>query len=233
VACDEHRQDGAFAEYVAVPQRIVYPLPEDVSFEQAAMVEPCSIAVHGVGLTRISLNDTAVVVGAGMIGLLVVQALRAAGCGKIIAVDIEPQKLDLARQLGADIVLNSSQTDVISKIEKMTDNRGADVVIEAVGITATMQNALACVRKGGALTVIGNLSPTVEIPLQLLVASEIAIYGSCASRGEYPACLDLIARGAIDVNPLISAVAPLSEGAAWFQRLYQGEKGLMKVILVP
>jgi L-iditol 2-dehydrogenase len=233
VACDEHRQDGAFAEYVAVPQRILYHLPEDVSFEQAAMVEPCSIAVHAVGLTRISLNDTAIVVGAGMIGLLVVQALRAAGCGKIIAVDIEPEKLDLARQLGADVVLNSNQTEVISEIEKITDKRGADVVIEAVGITATVQTALAGVRKGGAIIIIGNLSPAVELPLQLLVAREITMYGSCASRGDYPACLDMIARGAIDVNPFISAVAPLSEGAAWFQRLYQGEKGLLKVILVP
>ena len=107
------------------------------------------------------------------------------------------------------------------------------MVIEAVGITATVQTALACVRKGGAVTVIGNLAPTVELPLQPLVAREITMYGSCASRGEYPACLDLIARGFIDVNPLISAVAPLSEGAAWFQRLYQQEKGLMKVILEP
>jgi threonine dehydrogenase-like Zn-dependent dehydrogenase len=107
------------------------------------------------------------------------------------------------------------------------------VVIEAVGITATVQTALAGVRKGGAIIIIGNLSPAVELPLQLLVAREITMYGSCASRGDYPACLDMIARGAIDVNPFISAVAPLSEGAAWFQRLYQGEKGLLKVILVP
>jgi L-iditol 2-dehydrogenase len=233
VACDEHRQNGAFAEYVAVPQRILYHLPEEVSFEQAAMVEPCSIALHAIGRMRITLNDTAVVVGAGMIGLLVVQALRAAGCGKIIAIDIESDKLDLARQLGADVVLNFNETQVVSEVEKLTGNRGADVVIEAVGITSTVQTALAGVRKGGALTVIGNLAPTVELPLQHLVSREIAMYGSCASRGEYPACLDMIARGAIDVNPLISAVAPLSEGAAWFQRLYQKEKELLKVILVP
>jgi L-iditol 2-dehydrogenase len=233
VACDEYRQNGAFAEYVAVPQHILYRLPVGVSFEQAAMVEPCSIALHAVGRMTISLNDTAVVVGAGMIGLLVVQALRAAGCGKIIAIDIEAEKLDLARQLGADAVLDSNQTDVLSKIDQLTNKRGADVVIEAVGITATVQTALASVRKGGALTVIGNLSPTVEIPLQRLVSREIAMYGSCASRGDYPACLDMIARGTIDVNPLISAVGPLSEGTTWFQRLYQGEKGLLKVILVP
>jgi L-iditol 2-dehydrogenase len=233
VSCDEYRQDGALAEYVAVPQRILYPLPEEVSFEHAAMVEPCSIAFHAVDRTPISLNDTAVVVGAGMIGLLVIQTLRAVGCGKIIAIDIESEKLDLARQLGADFTLNSSEAEVVSEIEKLTGNRGADVVIEAVGITPAVKTALASVCKGGTVTVIGNLSPKIEIPLQRLVAGEITFNGSCASRGDYPACLEMIARGAINVDALISAVAPLSEGEKWFQRLYKKERGLLKVILVP
>ena len=88
VACDEFRQHGAFAELVAVPQSILYRLPADLSFARAAMVEPVSVAVHAVGRTTIRLNDTAVVIGAGMIGLLVIQALQAAGCGRIIAVDL-------------------------------------------------------------------------------------------------------------------------------------------------
>ncbi|MCX8038732.1 MAG: alcohol dehydrogenase catalytic domain-containing protein, partial [Candidatus Sumerlaeia bacterium] len=90
VSCSDYRRDGAFAEYVAVPQRILYRLPDLLSFERAAMVEPLSIAVHAVGLARPLLGDTAVVVGAGMIGLFVVQALRLAGCRRIVAVDIEP-----------------------------------------------------------------------------------------------------------------------------------------------
>jgi L-iditol 2-dehydrogenase len=163
----------------------------------------------------------------------VIQILRAVGCGKIIAVDIEPEKLELSRQFGADITLNSLAVEVVSEIQKLTHHRGADVVIEAVGVTHSMKTALASVRKGGAVTVIGNLSPYVELPLQRLVAHEISLYGSCASQGDYPACLDMIARGAINVDPLISSVAPLSEGADWFQRLYQKEKGLLKVILVP
>ena len=103
VSCEDYRQDGAFAEYLAVPHRILYRLPDSVSFDQAAMVEPLSVAVHAVNRTPVSLGDTAVVVGAGMVGLLVVQALRVAGCGKIIAVDLEPQKLKLALTVGADV----------------------------------------------------------------------------------------------------------------------------------
>jgi L-iditol 2-dehydrogenase len=96
VSCTDYRQDGAFASYVAVPQRILFPLPEGLSFERAALVEALSIAFHAAHRTPIVLNDTAVVVGAGMIGLLVIQALRLAGCGQIIAVDVDQSRLDLA-----------------------------------------------------------------------------------------------------------------------------------------
>ena len=233
VSCGDYRRDGAFAEYLAVPERILYRLPDNVSFEQAAMVEPCSIAVHAVARTPISLNDTALLVGSGMIGALVIQCLRAAGCGRIIAVDVEPAKLELAQRMGADVVLNAEQTDVIAEIRRRTNDRGADVAFEAVGISPAVQTALAGIRKGGSLSLIGNLSPMIEFALQSAVTREITLYGSCGSRGEYPACLEMIARGTLDVQALITAVAPLSEGPRWFERLYAKEKGLLKVILQP
>jgi L-iditol 2-dehydrogenase len=233
VSCEDYRQNGAFAEYVAVPQHILYRLPEDVSFEKAAMVEPLSIALHAVNITQISLNDTAVVVGSGMIGLLVIQVLKAAGCGRVIAVDVDRNKLDLALKLGADVGLKSDEVDVTREVLKLTGNRGADIAIEAVGISAALKTALLSLRKGGALTLIGNLSPSVELPLQTVVTKEITIKGSCASSGEYDTCLQLISRKAVNVDALISKTAPLSEGAQWFERLYNREAGLMKVILMP
>jgi L-iditol 2-dehydrogenase len=233
VACEEHQRDGAFAEYVAVPQRILYPLPENVSFEHAAMVEPVSIAVHAAAITPIALNDAAVVVGTGMIGLLAVQTLRAAGCGTIVAVDIDPRKLDLALELGADYALRPDQADVPAEVSALTDGRGAELAFEVVGSTAAFTTAINSVKKGGAVTLIGNLAPQIDFPLQVAVARQITVRGSCASSGEFPVCLDLIARGAINVDALRSATAPLSEGAAWFEKLYRGEDELMKVILTP
>ncbi len=233
VSCDEYRQHGAFAEYVAIPQHILYRLPDDLSFEQAAMVEALSIACHAVGRTPIALNDTAVVVGAGMIGLLVIQSLRAAGCGRIFAVDRATDRLELACRLGADEGLNPDSDQVLARVLEGTENQGADIAFEVVGITPTLKLAIECLRKGGSLTLIGNLSPETEFPLQRVVTRELSLYASCASSGEYPACLDLMARGAINVDSLISAVAPLSEGALWFQRLCDGEPGLLKVILNP
>lgn len=233
VSCDDYRRDGAFAEYVAVPQRILYRLPDELTFEQAAMVEALSIAVHAVERTPVSLNDTAVVVGAGMIGLLVIQVLHASGCGCVVAVDIERDRLDLARKLGADVGLKADACDVAEEVAIRTQGRGADVAFEVVGITPSVKTAVEVLRKGGALTLVGNLSPEVELPLQSVVTRELTLYGSCASSGEYPACLDMIARGRVNVDALLSAVAPLEEGAAWFERLYAKEPGLMKVILRP
>ena len=233
VSCDEYRQDGAFAEYVAVPQRILYRLPEGLSFEQATMVEVLSVAFHAVGRTPISLNDTAVVVGSGMIGLLIIQSLRAAGCGHIVAVDLDQNRLDLACTLGADEGVRPGSADAVGHVLKRTAHRGADLAFEVVGITPTLQTAIQCLRKGGSLALVGTLSPTAEFLLQSVVTRELALYGSCASSGEYPACMDMIARGAINVDALISTVAPLADGASWFERLYKGEPGLMKVILTP
>lgn len=231
VSCQDYRQHGAFAEYVALPDRILYRLPDSVSFEQAAMVEPVSVAVHAVDRTPVSLGDTAVVVGAGMIGLLVVQALRAAGCGKIIAVDLEPPKLKLALTLGADVTLKADECDVAEEVRSHTDGRGADVAIEAVGLSPTINTAVASLRKGGWLTLVGNIRPSVEIPLQAVVTRQLTLAGSCANCAEYPACLDLLARRAINTEALTSATPPLAEGAAWFKRLYDHEPDLLKVIL--
>ncbi len=233
VSPGEYRRHGAFAEYVVVPQHIVYALPEGLSFERAALVEPLSVAVHAASLLHVDLGASAVVVGCGVIGLLAVQALRVRGCGRLIAVDIDPAKLELARRLGATDALRADQGDAAARIVEMTGGRGADASIEAVGVDASQKLAIRCLRKGGECALVGNRAPTAELLFQHVVTREIAVYGSCASSGEYPACLDLLARGAVDADPLISACAPLSEGAEWFRRLAAGEEPLLKVILQP
>lgn len=233
VSTTDYRQHGAFAEYISVPQHIVYKLPDEVSFVQATMVEPLAIAFHAVRISPLDLNDSALVVGSGMIGLLVIQALRAAGCGQIIAVDLAAERLEQARQLGADTCLLADDSQLGEKVLEITGGRGADHAFEVVGISSAVKTAVSNVRKGGTVTLVGNLSTNVELPLQAVVTRELTLYGSCASEGEYPACLEMLARGKVDVDALISAVAPLRDGAAWFERLYNREAGLMKVVLVP
>ena len=227
-----YRRHGAFAEFVAVPRHIVYRLPDSLGFEQAAVIEAVSVAVHAVGLTPVRLGDIAVVVGTGMIGMLAVQALRLAGCAEVIAVDLEESRLALARAAGATTTLKAD-TDVAAAVLERTEGRGAAVAVECVGTEKPVRTAIACVRKGGAVTLVGNVAPQISMPLQEVVTRQIRLQGSCASSGEYPAIIKLMASGAIRVDPLISAVAPLAEGPQWFDRLYRGEPGLMKVILRP
>ncbi|MEM7313529.1 MAG: galactitol-1-phosphate 5-dehydrogenase [Planctomycetota bacterium] len=233
VSCDEFRRHGAFAEYVVVPEHIAFGFPESLKFEHAAMVEPVSIAIHAANITPIQLGDTAVVVGSGMIGLLVVQAARLAGCSTVIAVDLDDAKLKIAKSLGADATLNAKNDDVVAEVMKLTGGKGADVSFEVVGATPTVNAAIECTRRGGAITLVGNLAPTVDFPLQAVVTRELRVQGSCASNGEYPQCIDYLNRGDIRVEPLITAMADLEEGPEWFARLYGGEPGAMKVLLKP
>ncbi len=233
VSPEEYRRHGAFAEYVNVPQHILYRIPEKVSFTQASMVEPVAVAAHAVELTPLQWNDTVVVVGCGMIGLFVVQVLRARGCGKIIAIDLDEKKLQLATKLGADTGFNPARDNIRQEVQKLTEGRGADVAFEVVGLSETLKTAINSVRRGATVCLVGNLSPLAEIPLQAVVTQQIRLQGSCAICGEYPAVLDMIARGEVNVEAILSAEAPLSEGAAWFRRLYDKEPGLIKVVLNP
>ncbi len=233
VSPGEYRRHGAFAELVNVPQHILYRIPEKVSFTQAAMVEPIGVAAHGIELTPVSWNDTALVVGAGMIGLCVIQVLRSKGCGKIIALDLEDRKLEMATKLGANIALNPTRDNILEEVLAHSEGRGADIAFEAVGISDTVNTAIECARKGASVTLVGNISPAVELPLQSVVTRELRLQGSCGIAGEFPAVLDMIARKEINTEAFLSAEAPLSEGADWFKRLYNKEQGLIKVVLKP
>jgi L-iditol 2-dehydrogenase len=233
VSCGDYRRAGAFAEYVAVPARIVYKLPESLGFAEAAMLEAVSVALHAVAVSKLEDGETALVIGAGMIGLLTLQAARAAGCSRVFVADIDATRLKSAMELGADNTILASGRELTQEVLRLTGQRGVDVVLEAVGRNETVATAIDCVRKGGKVTLIGNITPNVNLPLQKVVSRQIRLQGSCASCGEYPAAMELMAAGKIRVGPLITAVAPLSDGPSWFDRLHSGEPNLMKVVLDP
>lgn len=233
VSTGEYRRHGAFAEYVAVPQHILYAVPDSVPLEHAAMVEPVSVGVHAVAISPVQMGDTALVVGAGMIGLLTIQAARAAGCTRVFAVDLDDHKLATAKEVGADATINPKQVDAVAQIKELTNGRGVDLALECVGATDPVNTAILATRKGGTVTLVGNITPKIEINLQSVVTREVRLQGSCGSNGEYPACMDLMGRGLIRVQPIMSAKAPLSEGVEWFRKLYNHEGNLMKVVLQP
>ncbi|WP_395719486.1 galactitol-1-phosphate 5-dehydrogenase [Prosthecobacter sp.] len=260
VSPGEYRRHGCFAEKIALPTRILYRIPDALSYEKAAFAEPVSIALHAVNLadgvevgeafTTVektcgdescegcdcegeSNGGTAVVVGAGLIGLLVIQALKARGWEKVIAVDLDDKRLELARKLGAEEVFNAKQEGLAMHLRKICGGDGADASFEVVGAAAPLDLAIRSVRKGGQVVLIGNLQPNTPFPLQEVVTRQITIKGSCSCAGEYPEAIRRIQDGSIQVEPLLSAVAPLEEGAGWFKRLYDNKEGLLKVVLQP
>jgi L-iditol 2-dehydrogenase len=233
VSCGDYRQHGAFAELVKVPARTLFVIPDGLTFDQAAFCEPLSIALHAVGRAGVEPGDTALVIGAGVIGLLVLQALRARGCSRVFVSDLNEARLAIARETGADETFVPGQVDVVSEVRARTGGEGCDVSMECVGFGPAVATAIEAVRKGGRVGLVGNLHATCDLPLQKVVTRELSLFGSCASAGEYQAAVDALASGLINTGPLLSAVAPLEEGPGWFRRLHKGTEPLVKVILHP
>ncbi|MDT8302101.1 MAG: galactitol-1-phosphate 5-dehydrogenase [Sedimentisphaerales bacterium] len=233
VSTPEFKRHGAFAEYVAVPSWIVFKIPDNMSFIQAAFLEPASIGTHAGNRPPISSEDTVVVIGGGTIGLFVMQAAKLRGAAKVVVVDINEFRLGLASKLGADKVINPLNSDLREMVFKETQGKGADVTFEVVGYAKTFRDGISITKTGGHVIAVGNLEQTAEFNLQELVARELTFRGSYASSGEFSECIGLVASGKINIEPLISDVLPLKDGPSAFERLHKAEENLLKIVLEP
>lgn len=244
----EYRRHGCFAEQVVLPTRILYRIPDSLSFEKASFAEPVSIALHAVNLAEgVEVGEafnpeaannqpdrgSAVVVGAGLIGLLVVQTLKARGWKRVVAIDLDDGRLELSKKLGAEAAYNAKEEGLAETLREHFGGDGADATFEVVGAGPPLDLAIRSARKGGTIVLVGNLQPNTPFPLQEVVTRQLTIRGSCSCAGEYPEAIRRIEDGSIQVEPLLSAMAPLQDGADWFKRLYDNKEGLMKVVLKP
>ncbi len=226
-------EHGAYAEAVRVPQGQLYRMPDNLSWEQGAMVEPLSVALHAVNLAPLNLMESVTIVGAGTIGLLTLLAARLKGAGTIIVTDRSPHRLELARRLGADIVVDVAEHDPVQVVQDATAGEGTHASFEAVGLTPTVQQAVAVTRIGGHVTWIGNSQPDVTLNMQQVVTREITIRGSYGFAGEFGQAIDALRTGRIDVMPLIERIAPLEDGPQLVHDLAQGTLDAVKVVLKP
>lgn len=232
VACNDYRLEGAMCEKISVPEYILYKIPDSIDFVSAALIEPLAIALHAVDGADIHINDTAAVFGAGTIGLMLLKVLRNSSVCKVICVDLDMDKLEIAKRNGADLIIDG-RNDVPAVIWEYTGGHGVDLAFEAVGVQATINNALNSLRKGGTMIQLGNIKPSIEFPMQKIVINELRVLGRYATATEYAKAIDLMAAARISVDDLISKVAPLKDGQEWFDKLHAIEKGLIKVVLVP
>lgn len=233
VSVPAFKRHGTFAEYVAVPWWIVFRIPDELSFVHAALLEPASIGTHAANRAAIKGGETVVIVGAGTIGLFILQGCRLRGAGRVIVADINEFRRNVAKQLGADVLVNPVESDLRDTILAETGGKGADVALEAVGYAKTFAEAVSVLKLGGCVVAVGNLENKAEFDLQQFIARELTFTGSYASSGEFSQCIDLVASGKINVEPLISEVLPLSEGAGAFDRLLKADENLLKIVLEP
>ncbi len=234
VSVPSMKRHGAMADLVRLPWWSLIEMPAALSFTEAALLEPVSIGLHAVNRGDIAPGETVLVVGAGTIGLFVIQAARLKGAGTIIVSDLNPHRLRQAQKLGADVIVSPDSADLSAVVEAETNGRGADVSFEVVGLAETLRQTLAATRIGGRVVLVGNLTKQVEIDVPDVISRELTLRGTYASSGEYRDAVDLVASGQIDVRPLLSATLPLSEGPHAFDRLYRGEEAeLIKIVLEP
>jgi len=221
--------NGALSEYVAVNEKFVYKMPNNMSFEIGAMVEPTAVAIHAV--RRVSrVGDIVLVLGAGTIGLLTAQVAKEMGASKVIITDVLDWKLDVAKKLGIDYTVNVREEDLEDIIREVTGNIGVDTSFEAVGLEETLNQALTYTRKGGNIVVIGVFERSPKnFKIMNIVNNELTIYGSLIYAWDYEKAIDFISTGRVKVEPLISKKVPLDEVKLWFDRLISREKGLIKV----
>jgi L-iditol 2-dehydrogenase len=230
---------GAYAEYVKVPARMVLlnmqEIPQNVSYEEAAIAEPLACVLHGVESAKIKIGDTVVIIGAGPIGLLHLLLSKKIGAEKTIIIDLVEERLRFAEKLGADHVINGGEGNIVEKILSLTDGYGADVVVEAIGLPATWQQALKLARKGGTVLEFGGCPPgaRVQVDAEKIHYGEMTILGTFhATPSHFRKAVNLIASRTIDVRPLVTRKTKLKNIKEAFEKL-STSKSEIKIGIMP
>lgn len=225
---------GAMAEYLAVHENQLHTIPDSLSMVEGAAIEPVANALHVLNRVKFNLGDSIVIIGAGTLGLCIVQAAKLAGAGQVIITNTSGHRLQVARELGADITIQvSPHSDPVEEVLKATNGRGADVVIEAVGIEQTYRHAISMARKKGAVLFFGAVTETIGIDLYPILHKELNLLGCTGADREWSTAIDLLASGKINVKPIITHQLLLKNAQEGFELLTDSTNRAIKVMLVP
>ena len=226
---------GAYAEYVVVPAGGLYELPEELTYEQGTMVEPLSTPVRAVSLSEMKLGDTALVLGAGPLGLLTLQCAKLAGARAVYVTETAEKRMELAKKLGADEVLNPDEVNIRSRILEVTENRGPDVVFECVGVPDTILDAIGTVRSAGKIVIEGIFDEDVKTRFLDIILKEIGIKGVFGyNYHDFRCAVELIRKKLVDVDSIVTDIISLNDIAEkGFEALIKPEKESAKILVAP
>ncbi|WP_042683159.1 galactitol-1-phosphate 5-dehydrogenase [Anaerosalibacter massiliensis] len=232
---------GCFAEYVKISSRNLIKLPEGISYETAAGIEPACIAAHGMYRVNIEVGDTVAVLGTGPIGLLSIQWAKIFGATKIIAIDIFDEKLKIAKELGADICINGKKDDVIEKVKEFTNFKGVDVAVESAGTPITCAQALSLPKKGGTVLYAGIPYGDVEMPrvhFEKILRNELTVKGTWVGYSypfpgrEWTSTIHYMKKEELKISPLVTHRIKLDELPEMFEKIYKRDIFFEKIMVV-
>lgn len=224
---------GGFSPHTVVRADRVYPLG-DIGFDLGALVEPLAVAMHAVRKSGLKVGDSAIVYGAGPIGQAVVCCLKAAGAGLIAVVEIAAARQEMAKNLGADLLLDPTKVDVAEEILKVTAGQGADIAIDCAGLNATVRSSIGAVRRGGVVVMVAIWGHKAEMDMLSLVLSEVNLVGAIAYNGDFAYVIDLLNSGRMDPSPMITKRIGLDEiVAGGFEELIANRDRHVKILVHP
>lgn len=224
------------AEYVAVNAKNILPLPDEITDQEAALIEPLTVAIHGIEKVDIHAGASAVVFGAGTIGMMSLLALQAKGAGEITVIDIDNAKLEMAKALGATVTVNSLEVDLDDYFK---ENQRPEIVVETAGVPQTQVQSLSVVEKLGQVVYVGTAKKEITFPADVferILRAELKVYGSWMSYSapfpgfEWTAALQYMKDGKIDVKALIHEVSPLEVKEEPFQKMIDPDNHSIKFL---
>ncbi len=226
-----HTAQGAFADYAVRPAALLHKIADNVSFEESTIVNQGALGLHAIRRCRIEPGDTVAVIGPGLVGMITLQLAQAVGAIRVIVVG-RGARLDLARELGADDVIDYTAGDVAEAIRSLTGGRGVDCAFECAGTPAAIVSAINCVRRGGRVALVGMTgNKPVTFNTDRLPLDEIDVFGVRSSPNAYPELIKLIGAGKVNVSKLVSRVYPLEQIGAAFEAFRQREDGAIRMVI--
>jgi L-iditol 2-dehydrogenase len=223
---------GCLMNYIAFPENMAFKLPDNISTKEGALVEPLAVGIHAANQGNVKLGDSVVILGAGTIGLVTLLACKANGAADIIVVDVIPKRLEFAKKLGATAVINALETDVFAEVDKLTNKKGVDVVIETAGSARTISQTPYLIKNGGCVVLVG-LAPQdiIEYNFAKIMAKEAQIKSVFRYRNIYPQAIKAISNGLIDITGIVTHEFDFEDTAKAFDYAINNKQDVVKAVI--
>ena len=224
--------DGCLMNYIAFPENMAFKLPDGISTKEGALVEPLAVGIHAAKQGNVKLGDSVVILGAGTIGLVTLLACKAFGATDITVVDVIPKRLEYAEKLGATATVNAAETDVLAEIDRLTNKKGADVVLETAGSAKTVAQTPYLVKNGGCIVLVG-MAPQdiIEYNFSKIMAKEAEIKSVFRYRNIYPQAIKAVSKGIIDISGIITHEFAFDDVAEAFNFVINNKQEVVKAVI--